>query len=156
MRLINISIPQPQRPSRANSTPTLAFMTIWVLRNGKDVLMKEWLLTAFTQARKVPLGEESMALVCCRQWYLRQGAEGKSSNNMKYRDGGYFQVSWLPSFHDAGVLCCWNPNSSLVAYTPALGNPAISDNWKPNRASLTPYFRDFFPPGNVEYSLWKW
>lgn len=62
-----------------------------------------------------------MALVCCCQWsYLSQGAEGRR-NNVKCRDRGYFQVSWLPSFHEAGGLCCWNPNSSLVAYIPALG-----------------------------------
>lgn len=41
IRLINISIPQLQEVGVTSSTPTLAFMTLWVLRDGKkEVLIK--------------------------------------------------------------------------------------------------------------------
>lgn len=42
IRLINISIPQVQEAGVTSSTPTLAFTTLRVLRDGKkEVVMKE-------------------------------------------------------------------------------------------------------------------
>lgn len=37
---------------------------------------------------------------------------------------------------------CWNPNSSAGLHS-STGDPAIFNDWRPNRASITPEFRGF-------------
>jgi hypothetical protein len=45
---------------------------------------------------------------------------GLKKKEYEHRDCGYFQISRVPSFHEAGVLCWWKSNASLVAYISAL------------------------------------
>lgn len=77
-------------------------------------------------------------------------AEGKRKN---MSTGGYFQVNSLPSFHEAGFLCCWNLNSSLVACIPALETQQFSTVGHLTGQELCHILGIFFFAVNMEHFM---
>lgn len=86
-----------------NSTSTLAFMPLWVLSDRKKVQMKEGDSQRHIRGKeKYQWKEKVMAFVWSHQWYVLLIRLKEKVNKYKHKDWGYFQISWLLSFYEAG------------------------------------------------------